>query len=75
MGGRLADSRGESAIVDSRWIRRVCVRGWARGRLAAAGAAWVLDVAAHSLCAGLAAAPMSSIQPSNVRAQQPCPAH
>ena len=81
VGGRLADSRGESAVVDSRWIRRVCVRGWARGRLAAAAAAaasasaWALDVAAHSLCAGLAAAPMSSIQPSNVRAQQPCPAH
>ena len=81
VGGRLADSRGESAVVDSRWIRRVCVRGWARGRLAAAAAAaaaasaWALDVAAHSLCAGLAAAPMSSIQPSDVRAQQPCPAH
>ena len=57
LGGRLADSRGESAVVDGRWIRRVCVCGWARGGLAGAGAgaAWVLDVAAHSLCADLAA--------------------
>lgn len=73
--GRLMGFCGGFGVVDDGGFRRGRGRGrgrgWARGRLAV----WALGVAAHSLSAGLvAAAPMSSTQPSNVRAQQPCPA-